>query len=175
MTTPEPAALVPASGELVSTETPLHALLLAFAGLDTQRQQMVAAKDLDGLAHGLQALRELAAELRTLIRDVEADVYGLMDARKVEIDGVGVLERRKATDRKQWRWDDLLTDALAVLIAKHEGSTLDAFGELVTMLPLTGSTQPRLTELRSFGLDDDLYCESSPGKVSVQIHGQVER
>lgn len=167
--------LVPVPDQLEPTPTsPVRALLVAFAGLDDQRKALREAGDLDALARGLVDLKSVAAELRTLIRDVEGDCFDLMPAKQHTIPGVGTLERRYATDRKAWDWRRLNDDAFRACVERHEGSLTDAFSELVNIYGLTASHGPRVKPLRDLGLDPDDYCEASPGKRGIQIHGEVQ-
>jgi hypothetical protein len=87
------------------------------------------------------------------------------------LDGGLALERRKGTDRKQWRWDEVMAAAWPALVARHEGSMLDALDDLLALLPLTASNGPRVTPFRDLGFDPDEFCESKPGRMSVQVIG----
>lgn len=155
---PEPAALL--------------LLQRAIMALDDQRQTLAELGDYETLAVGLARLRVLSQDLRTLARSVEDDIARLMPERRVEVPGVGVLERRKATDRKNWRWAEVLNDALPACLERNDGSVMDAFGELIQMLPLNASTGPRLAVFRDqLGFDPAEYAECTPGRQTVQIIG----
>jgi hypothetical protein len=150
----------------------LMALRLAIASLDDQRAELAEAGDYATLARGLAALRTLSQDLRTLARSVEDDVARLVPERRTEVPGLGVLERRKATDRKAWRWAEVLNDSLPILLERNHGSVMDALGELIQMLPLNASTGPRLAVFRDdLGLDPQEYAECTPGRQTIQIIG----
>ena len=165
--------ITPTSPERSGEEpSALMQLRLAIAALDDQRQELAEMGDYETLARGLAAVRTLTQDLRTLARSVEDDVARTMPDRRVEVEGFAVLERRKATDRRNWRWSEVLNDALPVCLERNEGSVMDAFGELIQMLPLTSSTGPRLAVFRDeLGLDPSEYAETSPGRITVQIIG----
>jgi hypothetical protein len=147
-------------------------LRLAIAALDDQRQELAEIGDYETLARGLAAVRTLTQDLRTLARSVEDDVARIMPERRVEVDGFAVLERRKATDRRNWRWSEVLNDALPACLERNEGSVMDALGELIQMLPLAPSTGPRLAVFRDqLGFDPSEYAECTPGRQTVQIIG----
>lgn len=170
MPTSPPTEIVPV-GHLDERSglTGLHA---AIEAADAHREHLARIRDVDALAIGLVELRAIRQHFTDLIGNVEANVADLMPSKRYEVPGVGVFERRKGTDRKAWRWDEVLNDVLPRLLAKHEGSYLDAVGELMgTVVPLTASNGPRVKPLRDLGLDPDEYAETKPGKVSVQIHG----
>ena len=170
---PAPVAVPALNGANV-----LDVLRAGIADMDGIRQELADAGDLDSLAHGLHALRRLKRDLAMLESAVEADVAKLMPQPTVEFDGF-VAQRRRGTDRKAWQSEQLLDQVL--LRAAHDPETgeviddpyllRDRVSELVRMtLPVVPSTGWRVTGLKALGLDPEDWCESSPGRTSVQLH-----
>lgn len=163
-----------------ATADPITLLREVLAQADTQRANLAAAGDGETIARAIPLLKALYGDLATLIRSCEDDVVAWMPDRKVEIDGLGVLERKKATDRRQWDSERLL--GIVARIALDPDATgeipadpievLDRLTEAITKaMPITGSLGWRVTALREMGLDPDDYCEATPGRVGLQIHG----
>lgn len=170
---PAPVAVPALNGTNV-----LDVLRAGIADMDGIRQELADAGDLDSLAHGLHALRRLKRDLAMLESAVEADVAKLMPEPTVEFDGF-VAQRRRGTDRKAWASEELLGQVL--LRAAHDPETgeviadpyelRDRIAEHVRMtLPIVPSTGWRVTGLKALGLSPDEWCESSPGRTSVQLH-----
>lgn len=151
----------------------------SLAVLDDQRAALAEAGDLDALASGLAQLEPILRDLRDLARAIEDDVARLMPAKTVEVPGVGVLERRKGTDRRAWDWPSLLPLLIRAYVDPDGTGEMPDAGEVVArmrelivdVIGVTPSKGPRVRQLRELGLDPDEWCESSPGRTSVQIHG----
>jgi hypothetical protein len=147
--------------------------------LHTQAGELAAAGETGMLAFGLDRVRELRRVLGDLERAVEGHVAGLMDGKTETIDGLGTLERRKGTDRKAWQSDDLLRRVVHSMpwVDPETGEMLerdllvDAVLEAISAcVPITPSLGWRVTALKARGIDPDEWCESKPGRTSVQIH-----
>lgn len=169
-------AIEPITGQAPSALGELHQIIGA---LDQQRQMLSDRGDLDGLSLGLDQLRTLLADLRDLAQLVEADVANMMPAKTWEVEGVGTLERRTSAVRKSWDWDRLLPTLIRLSIDPEQtGEMPDApeliarFSQLVAdVIGVTPSKGPRVAALKSLGLQPDEWCEASPGRTTVQIHG----
>lgn len=165
--------------EHVPAPTGLDQLRRSLDGLDTQRQALADAGDLDTLAVGLAQLKPLLTELSTLRDAIEADVAALMPEPRHEVPGLGVLERRRGSVRRSWDWDHLLPLLVRSYVDPDGTGEIPEAGEVVERLRalitevigVTPSKGPRITALRERGVDPDEHCESRPGKTSVQIHG----
>lgn len=153
----------------------------AILAVDDQREQLAQAGDLDNLARGLVQLKTLVGDLNQLTRAVEDDVARLMPAKRVEIEGVGAIERRKGTDRKAWKWDDLLPILVRTYLDPDLTGELPSTPEavdrmralIVEVIGVTPSKGPRLTPLRALGIEPDEYAETTPGRTTVQIHDDL--
>ena len=160
-------------------ETDLAGRLAAsIVAADDRRHELAERGDWHALAFVLAELRRLAADLRLLVDTVEQDCYRLLPGKRTEIDGLGVLEKRKGTDRRAWQSTDLLDELLRVAVVDREtGAVLDdellirqrIHEVLVDAVPFNPSLGWRVTALRDLGIDPDEWCETRPGRESVQV------
>lgn len=151
----------------------------ALAQVDDQRKALAEAGDIEALAHGWNQIRPLLADLKSVTEAIEADLAALMPTKTVEIPGVGVLERRKGQDRKAWDWPELLPLLIRMYVDPDgtgempgPAEVIDRMRELIVdVIGVTPSKSPKVRPLREMGIDPDEFCESKPGRVSVQLHG----
>ena len=164
--------IVPVSNslELQSQDGLRNAIMQA----DTGRAGLALAGDYTQLLKGLLYLKDIKADLDTLIRACEDDITTLMPEKKMFIDDVGTVERRISSTRK-WQSDDLLRHITR--------STLDPQGTgevsinnvvmlietLKAVLPFTASLGWRVTALKELGIDVTEYSEATYGRQTVQI------
>ena len=164
--------IVPVSNslELQSQDGLRNAIMQA----DTGRAGLALAGDYTQLLKGLLYLKDIKADLDTLIRACEDDITTLMPEKKMFIDDVGTVERRTSSTRK-WQSDDLLRHITR--------STLDPEGTgevsinnvvmlidtLKAVLPFTASLGWRVTALKELGIDVTEYSEATYGRQTVQI------
>lgn len=154
-------------------------LRYALAQVDDQRKALAEAGDIDSLAHGWNQLRPLLADLKSISEAIERDLADLMPDKLHEVPGVGVLERRKGTDRKAWDWPELLPRLIRSCVDPDGTGEIPDAGEviermrslIVDVIGVTPSKGPRVRPLRDLGFEPDEWCESKPGRVSVQLHG----
>lgn len=141
---------------------------------DSSRAELAIAGDYEQLLKGLMYLKDIKADVDTLIRATEDDITRLMPEKKMFIDDVGTVERRTTSTRK-WESEELL---------KHiTRATLDPQGTgeisisnvamlietLKSVLPFTASLGWRVTALKERGIDPSEYSESTYGRQTVQI------
>lgn len=165
----------------VAETDPLAQLRHLVLALDDRRAALAEAGDLHRLAEGLAQLRTINGDLQQLARHVEDNVAALMPDKQVEIPGVGVIERRRGTDRRKWQSEDLLRTLIRDELDDGTGElpspaeTLDrVLGVVTACMPVTGSLGWRVTALRERGIDPDEWAECTPGRVSVQIHDDLK-
>lgn len=152
-------------------------LRAALGNVDARRAELATAGDFEGLAFGLVALKVIVDDLRTLIRSIEDDVVALLPAKKVVVDGLGVLEKKKGSARKAWQSEDLLGQVIRLAVDPDGTGEIPPPGELlerlrstlVAVVPFTGSLGWRVGALRDLGLDPDEWCHTEPGRIGLQI------
>lgn len=180
--------LVPVSDDLDATPPPAVAFVdqirhLVMVG-DVERRKLAEAGDVEGLAWGLVRLKQVRQLLSDLLTEVEADVFALMPEKKRTVIGVGTLEKRTGSARKKWESTDLVKHLIRLALDPDQtgeipSSPVEAVDQVVSVLtecaPFTPSMQWRATALRDRGVDPDDWCEVSPGRQSVQIHGEVDQ
>lgn len=169
---PSPATSAATGSDLVAW------LRSGLADLDRRRQELAEAGEWQSLAFGLVALKKITDDLRTLIRSVEDDVVRLLPEKRAVVEGLGVLERKRSSDRRAWRSDELLDELLRLAVVDPEtGEVLDDEAAirarflqvLVDCVPFTGSLGWRISALRALGIDPDEWCEVKPGRTALQI------
>lgn len=153
----------------------LRAALLV---VDKRRDELAAEGDWEALAHGLAAVKTIADDLRALTRALEDDVARLLPAKRVEVEGLGVIERRRATTRRNWQSLELLDELIRRAIVDPETGSIvtddviirQRIVEILTdTIPFTGSLGWRIVALRDRGIDPAMWCEETPGRETVQI------
>lgn len=134
------------------------------------------------MAEVLVSVREARTALHALERDVENATAKAMLGDFAETPTLRV-ERSRAADRKAWDHEAWQTDVRTKVLRAHRliglSAVIDANGEEVPMQELYdamadlqsvhGSTGPRLTQMRGFGLDPDDYCARTPGPWTVKV------
>lgn len=171
---------------LAQAGDPLEAVQAAVAWLEADQDALVDGctdPQATDLAQLLLELQETTKKLQTITRDLEVTTAKRMLDDELEAPGL-VAERRRGTDRKSWDhagWQhDVRAKALqasglrGAQLVTAEGELVPAAEALQELLAKVqaahGSTGPKVTALRSFGLDVRDYCESSPGAWSVKVH-----
>jgi hypothetical protein len=164
--------IVPVSNslELQSQDGLRNAIMQA----DTGRAGLALAGDYTQLLKGLLYLKDIKADLDTLIRACEDDITTLMPEKKMFIDDVGTVERRTSSTRK-WQSDDLLRHITRSTL-DPEGTGEVSINNVVTLidtlkavLPFTASLGWRVTALKELGIDVSEYSEATHGRQTVQI------
>lgn len=164
--------IVPVSNslELQSQDGLRNAIMQA----DTGRAGLAQAGDYTQLLKGLLYLKDIKADLDTLIRACEDDITTLMPEKKMFIDDVGTVERRTSSTRK-WQSDDLLRHITRSTL-DPQGTGEVSINNVVTLidtlkavLPFTASLGWRVTALKELGIDVSEYSEATYGRQTVQI------
>lgn len=164
--------IVPVSNslELQSQDGLRNAIMQA----DTGRAGLALAGDYTQLLKGLLYLKDIKADLDTLIRACEDDITTLMPEKKMFIDDVGTVERRTSSTRK-WQSDDLLRHITRSTL-DPQGTGEVSINNVVTLidtlkavLPFTASLGWRVTALKELGIDVTEYSEATYGRQTVQI------
>lgn len=125
---------------------------------------------LDGMGRTLAALRASRTRLQEAERTMEdamAEVMRTEGFKRRHVDGIGTLEHRRGTIRKQWEHDALCRKAVTVAMERGEVEHPHDVAELI--LRLAGFSYWRVGALKPFGLDPDEYCHTEPGRDTVVI------
>lgn len=138
---------------------------------------MCDEKDLDHLAVLKAAICEAKTILTAIERDIDPEIANLMGQQQVQIGDLR-LERRGGKNRKNWEsgslWSEIVRRSRFDRDTGEELSEADARERLIQMtfacVPFTGSLGWRTTALRSFDIQPDEYCESSPAPYRVEVH-----
>lgn len=97
----------------------------------------------------LDELRKLAVDLATLTRDFEAAMYDLMGEKRVEIDGVGVLERSRASSQERFDSEYLLDQVVRSAVVDADTGEILVPSEVLAVL--TASLKAALPVTPSLG------------------------
>lgn len=137
------------------------------------------------LAELLMTIRDARLKLYDLERTLEGETARAMLADTAESPTLRV-ERSRRPDRKSWQHDEWKAEVRRKTIQAHglkgahvisaDGEELDVSLEAVirSVQDIHGSIAPRVTGLRSLGIDADDYCERSPGPWSVKVTRMVD-
>lgn len=125
-------------------------------------------------------LRELAKQFCILRDQLNRELAQAMPTKKVEVPGLGLLERMAGCDRRNW---DHQLVASAVLAAVEEQPELRCDPETGELMPigealvrwLLEACLPgwRVTGLRQIGLDPDRYCDQVEKPATVILRGET--
>lgn len=107
----------------------------------------------------LGAITDLRAGLAEVADGLRHEIGALMEGPTVVLDGIGVVTRRRDTDRKTWDRDGLLRTVLdSRLVDAATGEIADE-SQLDKVLKVWHLGAPRTGVLRERGIDADEYCQ----------------
>lgn len=92
---------------------------------------------------------------------------GIRDPQEVE--GIGVIDVRRGKERKAWDHEGLGPAVIDANLQLAGGEIPDPFTVARWVLAAAAPSYWRTTALKAIGIDPDEWCESKPGRVSVQI------
>lgn len=141
--------------------------------MDDYRKELVELGDWDALIRGLVNLNNFKNNLVALVQSIEGDIYNLLPEKKVSIEGIGTIEKRR-TNSKKWDSEGLLNNIVRSKLDNGTGeiTPTDVFNLVETLkkvLPITPSLGWRTTELKKENVDIDNYCDVTWGRPSVTI------
>ena len=145
----------------------------ALMAMDDYREQLAKTGDWNTLANGLVNLNDFKTNLIMLIQQIELDIYELMPDKKTVIEGVGILEKRRANTKK-WNSEELLEQIVSRKLQTetgevHPSDIFDLIDTLKRVLPLTGSLGWRTGELKKENIDIEDYCTVTWGRQTISI------
>lgn len=143
--------------ELATVTTEVGRAFLGSSGLDPE----------DALRH-LYALRASIELLQALDATLVQRAYLAGEHGDVQIEGLPAARVQRGRERKKW---DSRGATFAYLDRKlsETGEVPDPSDVATWLLEVLGVSYLRVTALRAAGLEPDEYCETAPGKISVQF------
>ena len=137
------------------------------------------------IATELYAVRSEIAALRLREGDLVDRLAAEMETDRLELEGIGVFERRRKADRKSWDHESLRSELLRKVRTLEPQKTMDlATGEIIfedateqAFRVIFDCARPewRVRPLRVLDIDPDEYAQTTYGGYSIQIHGELER
>lgn len=179
--------------------TPNRDLILSlrhlFVQMDDRRAELAEVGDVENLAIGAADVDLLAGELSAIKRQAQSDIAKILAARgerKVEVEGLGVVEVKGGMDRKNWKSREVLREVIfRALVDPETGEWHNPDADAIDIakaieeavancIGMTGSTSWKVGEwdakterykggLRSVGIDPEDYCDEVPKPALATI------
>lgn len=161
----------------------VHALQIHAAHLDACAASSAGGGGIDALPWedaltALDVLRQAVVTLQQIDAALVRRLYMAAPHGQTEVAGIGVIDIRRANDRKAWIHESWQADVRAAILDRAgisdevftaSGESFDIYELLRAVEAVHGATAPKVTALRALGLDDAAYCEVRPGAPQVQI------
>lgn len=140
--------------------------------------------DLDRAISDLAELRAVRAAIADWELVLETYIADSLGRNTTTVEGVGTVQVRYGTDRKEWATHDLLRAVLDSRMpadcngeahpsddgeATVKGETVRVSPDASRILAVWNLGTPRVTALRERGIPVDEFCTAAAGKVSVVI------
>lgn len=122
----------------------------------------------------LAALRDMKQDLARVYEATEKHLLSLMGDKKMEVDGIGLVEVKRRTKRTQWRHDELwpvvVARALDERLLDEETGEYESAAEVVSRV-LRDCMSPswKVTGLRARGIQPDEFCTEEQEGYSVVL------
>lgn len=171
------------SGDTVSTDTTTtkRADLAYAAVLETRAQVGDLGDALSDLTpnsweqaveilHHLRLTRQTLATAESIVETLAARMMrdaGIRDPK--EVDGIGVVQVRRGSNRKAWQHDDLAKQVIDTHLTDTDGEIPTPWEVRDWLLEALAPSYWRAGVLKSLGIQPDEYCETTPGRHTVQI------
>lgn len=136
---------------------------------------IVAKGAIEDLAwdEALELLSDIRATLDDHIRPIEASlvrhVYLKGPHGNVEVEGIGMVNVHRSTNRKHWDERSALFAVLDARLQERGGEVPDPAEVVEWVLEVAGINYLRVGALKAVGLRADDYCDTSPGTPQVAI------
>lgn len=126
--------------------------------------------DWEEAARALAVVREGIRAAQNVDANLVRHIYLTGEHGDRELDGLGVVKVLRGRDRKSWDGRAVAQAVVDTQMQKRGYEIPDDPWDVVEwLLDVFPTDRPRVTTLRSLGIDPDAYCMSSPGKPSVQF------
>jgi hypothetical protein len=137
------------------------------------------------IATELYATRSEIAALRLREGELVDRLAAEMETDRLELEGIGVFERRRKADRRSWDHESLRSELLRKVRTMEPQKTMDlATGEIIfedateqVFRVIFNCARPdwRVRPLRALDIDPDEYAQTTYAGYSIQIHGELDR
>jgi hypothetical protein len=136
------------------------------------------------IAQELYAIRSQIASLKLREGDLVDRLAAEMTEDRLELEGVGVFERRRKADRKSWNHDELRSELMRAVRDGRAKRVDSETGEILNEDPteqafrvIFDCARPewRVRPLRALDVDPDEYCQTTYGGWTIQLHGALEQ
>jgi hypothetical protein len=136
------------------------------------------------IAEELFAIRSQIAGLKLREGELVDRLAAEMTEDRLELEGVGVFERRRKADRKQWKHDELkseliraVRDGRAKRVDAETGEIVDEDETERAFRVIFECARPewRVRPLRALSIDPDEFAETTYGGYSIQFTGELDR
>lgn len=167
---PGPCRL-PEQPEQPSAAGPVLDLLdMAVDAIDAIRSADVDTTTWEEATHLLVALRSLITRARAVEDNLTRHIAARMPTTPTAVDGVGLVQVRKGQLRKAWHSDELTRDVIRSHMERRGGEVpSDPYEVVRWVLDAAAIGYWRKSALTDLGLDVDDYCDTTPGRKSIQI------
>ena len=147
----------------------INGIALALDELDAETQIAVDDGDAEELARSFVALHAAKRRLDLIHRTLEEALAEALPFGVTEIPGLPPVEKKQGKERTKWD-----TDAVISALARHaEGDLMVLLDDIKACAPMTPSMKWRVRALRERDINPDEFCQSLPGRLAVQIHGEA--
>lgn len=179
-------AKIPAAiGEVTATARPVRWLALwSIDGSSVERHREDRCDECSGIAQELYAIRSQIASLKLRESELVDRLAAEMTEDRLELEGVGVFERRRKADRKAWDHEAVRSALLRRVRTMEPEKSVDlATGEVTLEDPTEQAfrvifecARPdwRIRSLRSYDISADEFCQTTYGGYSIQFVGALE-
>lgn len=127
----------------------------------------------------LAGVRDLKAQAGEVYAQVEQILLANMGEKRLEVEGLGVVESKRKTKRTKWEHDEVFRHVIAriiddpyVLFDPEEGAALppaQQAANIVGRLREVLSPSWKVTGLRAMGLTPDEFCEETEDGWGIQL------
>lgn len=158
--------------------SPVAGLRDEIARMTEHAEALAEAGEWTELIVGLVPVQQVLGDLRELEKLVKQLIAKTIPEKRVTVEGVGTVERRKAATRKQWDSEELLRKIMVrALVDEQTGEVPSSpmvavdivMQEVLACVPITGSLGWRVTALKDRGFDPDEWCETTDNGWTVQV------
>jgi hypothetical protein len=125
-----------------------------------------------GLSHLRRILSLFKRDMATVDRRLEDLQWKAMPAKKLEVPGVGQVERFSGKEWKQWDADALVGE-IVESVSKGDGTAAVIAMDAITKLMELGRVEWRVTAIKAMGLEPTNFAEQTEKRPTVRMPSTV--